>query len=60
MEVIGQSGCFREKVLVFLQKLLYSGKSGFIRSKLLYSGKNCSIWLKWLYSTKVVLFVQSG
>ena len=31
--VFGQKGCIREKVEVFGEKLLYSGKSGFIRVK---------------------------
>ena len=39
------------KVVVFGQKLLYSGKSGCIRAQeLLYSGKRCCI------RVKVVLF----
>ena len=49
-------------MVVFLQKLLYLGKSGGIRAiycvpadvvligqKLLYSGKSGSTWAKWLY-----------
>ena len=49
-------------MVVFLQKVLYLGKSGgiranycvpttvvFIGQKLLYSGKSCSSWARWLY-----------
>ena len=43
---LGKSGCNRAKVVVFVQKLLYSGKSG-------------GIWAKWLYSGKVVKFGQN-
>ena len=45
--VLGSSGCIRKKsgctrasVVVFGQKLLYSGKRGCIRAKLIYSGKS--------------------
>ena len=43
----GNSGCIRTKVVLFWQKLMYSGK-------VVVFGK------KWLYSGKVVVFVQSG
>ena len=54
--------CTRAKVVVFGQKWLYLGKSGFIlakvvvfgqsaciKAKLLYSSKSCCIQAKWLY-----------
>ena len=37
-------------MVVFRQKLLYSGKSGCIRAKVVVFGQ------KWLYSGKVVVF----
>ena len=65
MDVIGQSGFLREKVVVFGRKWLHSGKvdvfrkSGCIREKnivlgpkLLYSGNMVEIGQKWLYSGK--------
>ena len=71
MVFIGQVGCIRAKVVVFVQNLLYlgknwlySGKSGFIRVKRLYSGKlvvfgqSGCIRTKWLYSRKNVAFGQ--
>ena len=48
MDVIGQSGCIRAKVVVFEQKLLYSekvvvfGYSGCLRAKLVVFGQR---WL---------------
>ena len=39
MVVLGQGGCIWAKVVVFVQKLLYSGKSGCIREKWFQSGK---------------------
>ena len=44
------------KVVVFLQKWLYSGKSGFVLALLLYSGKSGCIRARWLYLGKVVVF----
>ena len=69
----GKSGCIREKVVVFGQmwlysgkKWLYSGKSGCIRAKWLYSGKSGCIRAKvvlfrqkLLYSGKMVFFRES-
>ena len=56
MVVFGQSGCFGEKVVVFVQNCFYSVKSGCIWEKLLCSGilvvfghAGC-IRAKWLYS----------
>ena len=40
MVVYGQSGCIREKVDVFGEKWLYSGKCGYIPSNSLYLGKS--------------------
>ena len=52
MVVFKQSGLIWAKVVVFGQKLSYSGKSGCIRAKWLYSGKiGC-------FRVKVVVFVQ--
>ena len=39
----GKNGCIREKVVVFRQKGLYSGKGSCIRTKWLYSGKSACI-----------------
>ena len=54
---------YSSNVVVCGQKLLYSGKSGFIRVEWLYSEECGGIWAKWLYSgksgcivTKVVFF----
>ena len=58
----GNTGFFREEVVVFGQKWLYSGKvavfgqSGCIRAKWWYSGRNGCILAKCLYSAEVVLF----
>ena len=68
MDVFGQSGsnrervvvfgqrCIRVKVVVFWQKWLYSGKSGCIRAKLLYSGKSCCIRANNVVIGKFVVF----
>ena len=67
MFVLGQSGCNWAKVVVFGQKWLYSGKSGYFLANLLHSGKSvCNpkkvvvFGQKWLYSEKVVVFGQSS
>ena len=52
MVVFGQSGCIREKAVLFVQKWLYSGKRGSIRAKVVVLGKNGCIWAKLLYSVK--------
>ena len=44
--------CSRAKVVVFVQKLLYSGKSGCIRAKNVAFGQSGGIW------AKVVIFGQ--
>ena len=43
-----KSGCIRVKVVVFGQKLLYSGKGGSISANLLYAGKVVVFGKKWL------------
>ena len=54
MVVFGQCVCIRALVVVFVQKLLYSGKSGYIRLKWLY-------WVKCgCIRAKVVVFGQKG
>ena len=71
MVLFGQSGCISAKVVVIVQKWLYSGKvdvigqSGFNRSKgVLFGQSGCIsakvvvIVQKWLYSGKVVVFGQ--
>ena len=50
MVVIGQSGCVREKVVVFEQKLIYSGIVVVFKQKWLYSGKVVVFGQKCLYS----------
>ena len=74
MVVFGQCGCIPPKVVVFLQKLLYSGKNRLssekkncIWAKWLHLGKKGCIRAQWLYSdkngcirAKVVVFGQSG
>ena len=52
MVVFGQSGCIREKVVVFGQRWLYFGKCGFKRVKWFYSGKSGC------FRAKVVVFGQ--
>ena len=52
----GKSCCLWAKVDVFVQKWLYSDKSGCVRAKWLNSGKSSCIRAKWLYSGKVVVF----
>ena len=49
-----QSGCARAKVIVFVQKWLYSGKSGCMRAKVVVFEQNGCNW------SKVVVFGQSG
>ena len=53
-------------MVIFGQKVLYSGKSGFIRDEMLYSRSCSSIWPKWFGSdksgclrTRFVLSVQN-
>ena len=60
MVVVGQSGCIRAKVVVFVKNCFYSGKCGSFRTKRLHFGKVVLIWHKWLYSGRVVVFWQSG
>ena len=50
----GESGCIREKVVVFVKKMCYLraklfifGESVCIRAKWLYWGKSCNILAKW-------------
>ena len=52
MVIIGESGCSRAKVVVFLQKWLYSGYHDCIGTKWLHFGKSGCIRAKWLYSDK--------
>ena len=52
MVIFGKIGCNRGKVVVFGQKCLYSGKSGFILTKNVVFGLNGS------FRAKVVLFEQ--
>ena len=47
-----QSGCIQAKVVVFLQKWMYSGKSGSIRAKVV------AFVQSGYYRAKVVLFGQ--
>ena len=61
----GKSGCIRAKLVVFVQKLLFSRKKDCMRTKLLYSGKSgcigakvVALGQKWLYSGKVVVIGQ--
>ena len=54
MVVIGQSGCVREKVVVFEQKLFYSGIVVVFKQKWLYSSKVVVFGQKCLYSGKNV------
>ena len=55
----GKCGCFRAKMVVFVQKWLYSfkkvvfGQSGIIRKVVVFEQK-------WLYSNKVNVFGQIG
>ena len=69
MDVLGQSGCIRAKVVVVGKKWLYSGitvvfgekvvvfgQSSCIRAKCLYSGKSGCIWAKMVIFEEVVLF----
>ena len=64
MVVFGQSGCIRVKVVVFGQKLFYSGKcfnlgkSGCIREKVILFGQIGCIRAEWWYSGMVVVFGQ--
>ena len=44
--VFGQSGCIREKVVIFKQKWLYSCKDFVIGKKWLYTGKSGCIRAK--------------
>ena len=52
MVVLGQSGCIREKVVLFVQKWLNSVKRGSIRAKVVVLGQ------KWLCLPKVFVFGQ--
>ena len=49
MVVFGESGCIRDKMVVFGQKWLYSEQSGCIRAKVVVLGH------KWLNLGKVVV-----
>ena len=55
-----KSGCIRAKVVVFGQKLLYSGRGGAISSNLSYTGKVVVFGQNWLYSGKVAVFGKSA
>ena len=44
----GRNGCIREKMVVFEQKLLCSGKVA------VFGQSGCN-WVKWLYSDKVIV-----
>ena len=44
-------------MVVFGQKFIFSGKSGYIRALWLFE-QDCYIRAKWLYSGKVVVFGQ--
>ena len=52
MVVFGQSGFIRVNLVVFGQKLFFSGKSGCIRARVVVFGQ------KLLYLGKVLLFGQ--
>ena len=54
MVVFGQNDCIRAKVVVFMQKWLYSVK------KLLYSCKVVVIGQSGCIRAKMIVFVQSG
>ena len=73
MVLVGEQGCIRqkrlysEKVVVFGQNWLCSGKSGSIQAKVVVLSKSGSIRANLLYSgksscnrAKVVVFGQSG
>ena len=64
-DVFRQSICIREKMVVFGQKWLYSGKSGCICAKVfvfgqkwLNLGNSGCIRTKYLYSGKMIVFGQ--
>ena len=57
MVVIRQSGCIRAKVVVFGQKMLYSGKSGCVHAKWLCLGKVVVFGQKLFYSGKSACIV---
>ena len=56
MGVFEQSGCIRAKVVVFGQKWLYTGKSGFIWAKCLNLGKYGCVRERSLHSGNDVVF----
>ena len=47
-------------MVVFEKKRFHSDKVVVFRQMLLYSGKSGYIWAKWMYSGKVVVFGKSG
>ena len=46
MVVFVESGCIRAKIVVFEQKMLYSGRSGCIRAKVVVFWQDCCIRAK--------------
>ena len=60
MVVIGQDCYICAKVVVFEQKLLFSGKNGCIRAKWLYFDKVVVFGQKWLYSGKSGFIRENG
>ena len=59
---LGKSGCNREKVVVFVQKLLYSGKMWYLGKSgcMLFSGKSGYLGKSSCIRAKMVVFGQSG
>ena len=47
---------YSDKVVVFVQDRLYSGKSGCIRAEVVVFVQKGCIRVEWLYSGKVVVF----
>ena len=58
MVVFLESGCNRAEVVVFGQKLLYSGESGFIPEKVIVIGKMVVLGQKLFFSGKVFVSGQ--
>ena len=56
--VFGKIESIRTKLVVFGQKLFYTGRSGSIRAKVAVFGQGSCIRAKWLSSGKVVVFEQ--
>ena len=54
MDVFGQGGCIGSKVVVLVQKWVYSGKSSCIRENWLYSVKSGC------FCARVVVLGQGG